>query len=459
MADRRGAAPVTAATWATPARRRLAVAIALCSVGIASALAATVESPKVHPMPPYPRVDCGGAAKLVVEAAREHRQGPIVVLSAQSHRMLTDGDGPPERGYFELVCDGLTVPAMGSLFEGSRGVETRAPSTFLVRPSAEGRLELLRICLGCDDPGVDLELDEARRARTVELVLCVLAAFLMSWWRATRAPRLEDALRRAPARAEDRPTALSTARLVPLDGGAPIELDGPRWSLAGERPAPAIADDVPRLELPARDSPFREQPMTPARLVGPGRVNGLPVRRGAATTLRSGDIVSAKGRRFELQLDGETGDALRYHAASAPGRLRLVTAAEGLRPLRPALGYFALLAAIAVVGNAVLSGAWAVAAIASTGLLAVALTSPRRRLHSVDVDVSPAVDARIDDRERGGFVLTLAGRGDEALFVEHVPGWDGAGSPEERALRRALRSEAEEIVRRFRERQAGPSAR
>jgi hypothetical protein len=445
----------------TGARKRSRLRTVLFAAGVAAAvvaatLAASVAGPGELYAPPYPRVDCARAAELVEEAVRRERHGPVVVLEARRHRMAAEqrsvpGHYPGEGdALYTLECEDITLLAAGALLPGSRGVETMSPSAFLIRPSPRGYIEVERVCLGCDDVGEDDARGMAELARSVELILCVVSFVLFAAWRVLRPMRLERALRRAPRSAEDRPTTFSAARIVPIGGGEPTELDGRWWSLAGARPAPASSDVVPRLELPPRDAPFREQHATMPSFSGPGRVNGLAVRRGEATPLRGGDVIATRRRRYELQLDGEAGVALRYHAAADPALLRLALARQGFYVGRGVAGVLTFLTVVALVGGEAVAGWSAVGAIAGACLLAVALLTPLWVLKLVDVETAAVESVRLVDLGRGGYDLVFAGRVAEALFVEHVPGWQGAGSAEERALRRALRVEAEEIARRFR---------
>lgn len=431
----------------------------IAGAALALALIIALTVPRASEMePPRPvqhqRITCERAAELIEEAQSAGRPGPLVHIEAQRAVIWADpGQRPSLETPYHLRCDRTELTAVGAIYPGGDRMDY-SPSAFLAQPMPSGRLQIERLCLGCDDFGPPSDPRELMRAlHILGAALGILGLWvLLALW-VMRRPRIAPLLGEAPSEAEAMaPEPLSGARLVPVRGGEPLRLAEGTWTVKGGelRPATGGGEETPRLELPSSGPAFRGVSASPPRVFGPARVNGLPVPKGASTPVQPGDVIALGGRAFWLRSDNTPSPLMRYHLpgpnllshlrihtehAPAPLVMYLTMILSALLACSIQWpGVAGWIGAAGLLVCTLISGA-ASPSLPSYEWVTIDITSPGKRL-------TPLGAVEVRGGKNGAFELDAIAAGDGHLVIEErVPPCPRRNRAAEMALRQALIAE------------------
>jgi hypothetical protein len=297
------------------------------------------------------------------------------------------------------------------------------------------------LCIGCTEyrprPPGDLRrafAGIASAAGALGLALILMATIQ----RGSRVRRATDLLGEAPVEHERFGTPLLAPLTVTDVGGdeTPRRLDGPRIGAAGPgRGVDALRavdeEHMPRLELGGAD--FRESAGQVPHVIGPARVNGLPVASAARSPLDHGDVVELGTATFRVGAADAATSLVRYHLQAGSRVFQHVVR----RKSGNLLGVAAWVVGVAAVGLLQATGPDAVPAVACVlavwWLLAV-LGLPRIVLRRHFTHPPFARGTTCVANDDGSYRVEGAGQTIEACAAPRTLA--------ERALARALREEA-----------------
>jgi hypothetical protein len=310
----------------------LGAVLILVSVAVDHLLPAANEV-KNEPARRYPRASCSEANDRLEAAKTDGRYHQRFVLETSAFVLHADcGD----ESAYTISCEGVTLPLQGSPTCDASGEPlraTRGPNALLLEPVPPGRLAFKQVCWGCTQVSAEKESrarDGAIIFRGFLAALGGLGLLLLVRLAVVRRRERPFPLRLVGTSGHELPASLPLGPGSPPDeielerlrDGEIARIDYPRIAvLDGElRPAEGDPPPAPRIDL-GGDGDFRRAARTTAALIGPGRVNGLPVAPGREALVEDRDVVEIGKERFRVHMPGRARTALRYHR-DEKGRLR-----------------------------------------------------------------------------------------------------------------------------------------
>lgn len=429
----------------------------------------TANEVENRPARRFPRASCAEARDRLEAAKASGRYHQRFVVETSAYVLHADcGD----ESAYTLSCEGVTLPLQGAPVCDSSGKPFRAtsgPNALLLKPVPPGRLAFKQVCVGCTQVAAEKESrvrDGAIIFRGLLAVLGGIGLLLL-----VRLAILRRRERPFPLRVVGGHELPASGSFVPGSPPAEIELerirggdqkrvDYPRICVFKGELRPAEGDPLPspRIEL-GGDGDFRRAARAAPALVGPGRVNGLPVPPGREALLEDRDVVELGGEQLRVHMPGRARTALRYHR-DEKGRLRFFRSTPlGTWRERGLLGIPVAVAVLAGVPpiffrSMVLVYAGLAAVVAVASWVVVPRLAVRFRPSGpfepkegrlVSADEREILDkVSLVERGDGGYRLEACSAEGERVVLEEVC---GSRRADEAALLEALRFEVESIQR------------